>query len=599
MRKRFFLNNLSYTLSLSILPILLLSSTYFLLSYGGLRSNANQETLDKLELVQEISTLMFHDSTKVLKFLGDQSIVNSIKKTFMKYKMSFGEYLTYQHVVQHLQAIANSSDYIDSIYVYYPNDHGWYLTSNANIHTYYEMPDRDWLSVCEANPTTRFIRRNARLYATLPDTVEYLTVFEKAPNGIVVAINIKIADFKRVLGNLKLANDRTILLINQENELLLSSGDSKSSQTLLAELGKILRDKNWITYNTRDMLVVRSHSEELGLDFLSVTPSKVAYLTLNRFIGLSLLAGAVCILLCIFLSAIYASRNTRQVYSIIKLLDAATQNKPLPAIPKPRKEDIYSYIITNIVQTFVQNDYLKASLNERKFHAIALELSALQYQMNPHFLSNTLQAIDFEVMRLKRGPSKANQMIEQLSNFLQYSLRSPNRDVAVVEEIEATQIYIELMKGRYPKRFEVEWKIDHQVLGIPIPKLILQPIVENSINHSIHRVETPVRLRIGMVLEQQTLIIVISDNGAGVAPERLAEIEESLSHFEGFSEKHIGLQNVYRRLQLRFDMLCQIQLASTLNEGFSVTLRIPVDTGTVQQRSGKTENTAGSGISEI
>lgn len=573
MRKRFFFNNLTRTLCLTIVPILLLSIAHFLLSFRDLRSNTNRETLDKLILIQEDISLMFQDSTKVLKFLENPSLVNSIKKTFLKSKMSYDEYLTYKLVVQHLQAIVKSSDYIESIYVYIPNNQGLYLTSNANIYSYFRMPDQNWLPVCEAT-SSRFIRRNTRLYATLPDSTDYLTVVEKSGNRILVAVNIKVDHFKQVLGNLNLAKDQTILITNQENKLLLSSGDSAEGKALLKQIIKTLPKRNWTSYNTNDMLIVRSQSNPLGLNFISVTPNKVAYRYLNRFIGLSLLAGVACLLLCIVLSAIYASRTTKQVYLIIELLEAATRNQPLPTIPNKRQDNIYSYIIANIVQTFIQNNYLKTLLNERKFHAISLELSALQYQINPHFLSNTLQTIDFEIMRLTNGPTKANQMIEQLSEFLQYSLRSPKQDVSIAEEIEATKIYIDLMKERYPKRFEVKWEIDSTILSLSIPKLILQPMIENSIHHCMQMTETPGLLQIRIYHKEDTLIISARDNGPGVSPERLREIQHSLSHFEGFNQKHIGLQNLYRRLQLRFKMKCEIQLESVPNDGFSVTLLI-------------------------
>ncbi len=575
MRKRFFFSNLTRTLYLTILPILLLSISHFLLSSRDLRSNTNRETLDKLLLIQENISLMFQDSTKVLNFLDNHSLVNSIKKTFLKSQMSYDEYLTYKHVVQHLQAIVKSSDYIDSIYVYIPNDQGLYLTSNANIYSYFKMPDQNWLPICQAS-SSRFIRRNAHLYATMSDSTDYLTVVEKAGNRILVAVNIKVAHFKQVLGNLNLAKDQTILITNQENKLLLSSGNSSEGKTLLDQIIKTLHNRNWTSYNTNDLLMVRSQSNPLGLNFISVTPNKVAYQYLNRFISLSLLAGLACLLLCIVLSAIYASRTTKQVYFIIELLDAASHNQPLPTIPDKRQDDIYSYIIANIVQTFIQNNYLKTLLNERKFHAISLELSALQYQINPHFLSNTLQTIDFEIMRLTNGPTKANQMIEQLSEFLQYSLRAPKQDVTIAEEIEATKIYINLMQERYPNRFEVKWEIDNTILSLSIPKLILQPMIENSIHYCIQMTEKPGLLQIRIYQKNDTLIIAIRDNGPGVSPERLKEIQHSLSHFEGFNQRHIGLQNLFRRLQLRFKMRCAIQLESAPNDGFSVTLLIPM-----------------------
>lgn len=575
MRKRFFFNNLVHTLSLAMLPILLLSIAHFLLSYRDLRQNTNRETLEKLLLMQENITLMFQDSSKVLNFLENQSLASSIKKTFMKSNMSYDEYLTYKHVGQHLRAIVKNSDYIDSIYVYIPNDQGLYLTSNSSIHSYFNMPDQNWLTICEANPSARFIRRQARLYATLPDATDYLTVVEKGANGVLVAINIKVAHFKKVLSHLNQAKEQTILITDHDNELLLSSGSSETGEALLDQIRKTLRVKDWTSYNTRDLLMVRSQSDILGLNFIAAMPNNVAYQYLNRFINLSLLAGAACLLLCIILSAVYASRTTRQVYFISQLLDSATRNQPLPADPDTQRENIYSYIITNIVRTFIQNNYLKTLLNERKFHAISLELSALQYQINPHFLSNTLQAIDFEVMRLSNGPTKANQMIEQLSEFLQYSLKSPNQDVSIAEEIEATQIYIELMKVRHPNRFDVQWEVDTTILSQPIPKLILQPMVENSIHYCMQRPETPGQLQIRIYPKEDFLRIVVRDNGPGVDPERLKKIRQSLAHFEGFNQKHIGLQNLFRRLQLRFDMKCEIKLESRPNDGFSVTLSIP------------------------
>lgn len=575
MRKKFFFSNLIHTLCLTMLPILLLSITHFLLSSRDLRNNTNRENLDKLLLIQEEISLMFQDSTKVLKFLEDPSLVNSIKKTFLKSKMNYDEYLTYKHVVQHLQAFVKSTDYIDSIYVYLPNEQGLYLTSNANIYSYFKKPDQNWLPICK-EASSRFIRRNAYLYATLPDSTDYLTVIEKSGDRILVAVNIKVSHFKKVLGNLNLATDQTILITNQQDELLLSSGDSADGKAQLEQIIKTAPDRDWTSYNTSNMLIVRSQSEPLGLNFISVTPNKVAYRYLERFIGLSLLAGAACLLLCIILSAIYASRTTKQVYFIIELLDAATRNQTLPTNPNKRQDDIYSYIVSNIVQTFIQNNYLKTLLNERKFHAISLELSALQYQINPHFLSNTLQTIDFEIMRLTNGPSKANQMIEQLSEFLQYSLRSPKQDVSIIEEVEATKIYIDLMKERYPNRFEVKWEIDNTILSLPIPKLILQPMVENSIQHCMRITERMGLLQISISQEDGTLIILMRDNGPGVSPERLQEIQHSLSHFEGFNQKHIGLQNLFRRLQLRFKMKCQIHLESVPNHGFSVKLLIPI-----------------------
>ena len=102
---------------------------------------------------------------------------------------------------------------------------------------------------------------------------------------------------------------------------------------------------------------------------------------------------------------------SRQLYAILDLMDAAISHKELPEI-RPHSNDLYSHIVTNMIQTFTRNDFLEVSLNEQKFQALSLELSALQYQINPHFLSNTLQMIDFEILKHTKLPTTANEMIQ-------------------------------------------------------------------------------------------------------------------------------------------------------------------------------------------
>ncbi len=99
------------------------------------------------------------------------------------------------------------------------------------------------MPICEA-ASSRFIRRNAHLYATLPDSTDYLTVIEKSGDRILVAINIKVSHFKKVLGNLNLATAQTILITNQENELLLSSGDSADGKEQLEQIIKTAPNRN-------------------------------------------------------------------------------------------------------------------------------------------------------------------------------------------------------------------------------------------------------------------------------------------------------------------------------------------------------------------
>ena len=126
--------------------------------------------------------------------------------------------------------------------------------------------------------------------------------------------------------------------------------------------------------------------------------------------------------------------------SVVEWFDQAEHHQAL--IP-PGKKDMYSQILQNIIRIFLENDYLQVQLSERKYRQKAAELQALQYQINPHFLFNTLQTIHYEILDVTNGqPSKANLMIEWLSDLLRFALGSPDSKVTLQEEIDNCMKYV-------------------------------------------------------------------------------------------------------------------------------------------------------------
>ena len=128
-------------------------------------------------------------------------------------------------------------------------------------------------------------------------------------------------------------------------------------------------------------------------------------------------------------------------------------------------------------------------------------------------------------------------MIQDLSIFLQYSLRAPDEDVTIEQEIEATTHYTALMAHRYAGQVQVHWDVDPEAQNYRIPKLILQPMIENSVTHGNNSQANPLDIFIYIAVRDELLTIQVRDNGNGVSPGRLEELRNSLSSFEGFHEK--------------------------------------------------------------
>ena len=181
------------------------------------------------------------------------------------------------------------------------------------------------------------------------------------------------------------------------------------------------------------------------------------------------------------------------------------------------------------------------------------QLSALQYQLNPHFLFNILQSIDLEILKAAKKPVAANRMISSLSDLLRYSLEDPMKRVSLEKEMIATKCYIELQTCRLGENFSVVWKYEEEVMDRHIIRLLLQPIIENSISHSKRSSLEELKIKIKMWIENEKIKIRIADNGLGMEKEHLSALRKSIEDDQVEpSGKHIGLKNISQRVRLAY-----------------------------------------------
>lgn len=201
----------------------------------------------------------------------------------------------------------------------------------------------------------------------------------------------------------------------------------------------------------------------------------------------------------------------------------------------------------------MSQSYLKVQLDAKKYSLLTAQLSALQYQLNPHFLFNTLQSIDLEILKATRHPTNANRMISGLSELLRYSLKAPDLSATVREEIDATNNYIELQNLRSGEPFQVIWSCENRLLEYHLPRLLLQPIVENSIIHSSLPDPQKLKIKICFRLLPNGLAITVTDNGLGMDPNRLQTLRKNMANDPVETQgRHIGLINISQRIQLAY-----------------------------------------------
>jgi len=215
----------------------------------------------------------------------------------------------------------------------------------------------------------------------------------------------------------------------------------------------------------------------------------------------------------------------------------------------------------------LRNEMERAVLSARL--ADQAQLKMLRYQLNPHFLFNTLNAISTLV--LEQDGKQANSMLTQLSAFLRYSLDSdPLQKTSLAEEIRALQLYLEIEKTRFGDRLQVNFEVDDDVMNARVPSLILQPAIENAIKYAIAQMESGGVITITAKHEGNMLFMEVCDNGPN-APEDPAELLRNAT-------TGVGLVNMRDRLTYLYQDRSEFKLRSLEPQGLCVCLRIPFET---------------------
>jgi two-component system, sensor histidine kinase YesM len=210
---------------------------------------------------------------------------------------------------------------------------------------------------------------------------------------------------------------------------------------------------------------------------------------------------------------------------------------------------------------------------------------ALQNQINPHFLYNALEGIRGET--LSAGLENVAKMTEALSTFFRYTISSSENLVTLEDELTNIQNYYIIQRYRFGEKLNLSIEYDpedeSEIMSYCLPKLTLQPIVENAIYHGIERIIGEGRLRIKIEVTTRRLIITVSDNGLGMTEERLQEINSklgdmTLDYINPEKESHGGIAvvNVNNRIKLLFGEEYGICIYSTLNVGTDVEITLPL-----------------------
>jgi Predicted signal transduction protein with a C-terminal ATPase domain len=307
----------------------------------------------------------------------------------------------------------------------------------------------------------------------------------------------------------------------------------------------------------------------------------------------------VIIILTVVLIFWFAYRITKPIFELSKAADEITHgNFNVPNVIVPSNDEIgimaeafnrMTESIREHINEINEKAELERRLQEKEMENLIIrtnlreaELHALQSQINPHFLFNTLNA--GAQLAMMEGADRACSFIENAAELFRYNMRNLDKPVTIGDEIRNVENYMHLLNGRFADKIEFTMEKDNRILGVKIPCMILQPIVENAYIHGISDMEYQGRISLSARKAEGCAIISIRDNGKGVTREKIQEIlsgdkvektEEENRH-EGHTNG-IALNNILSRLKIFYSREGILSINSELGKGTEVMLCIPAE----------------------
>ncbi len=293
---------------------------------------------------------------------------------------------------------------------------------------------------------------------------------------------------------------------------------------------------------------------------VSILPYDDLFHVLNQILDALLTACFTMIILAVFLSFFltgHLTRSLKRLQTRLKDLGSGNLDSFLDSNPRDELWDLeqgYNEMVQQICELLEKNRLEQEKKRE-------LELTALQAQINPHFLYNTLDAIGW--IAVMKGQNEIEQMVMELSRFFRLSLHKGDKKITIEDEMGIVISYVTIEQLRNPGKFDIKYEIEPEITGLLVPKIILQPIVENAIKHGVSQVRRHGMITVRGYRKGDDVYLEVSDNGCG--------FRQKSSHIHGSG---YGLRNVNERIQLEYGSEYGISVQSIEGEGTTVQIHI-------------------------
>ena len=549
-----FFQNLKQLVALLLIPLLVVCVLVYF-GYRYLEENEMKETYETM-LVQLETDL--DEMIQTVQSQITQIAFNSDVEQYMN-GGSVGEQFELEDIQEQLKLSQMLQTGISSICLYAHESEK--VVTSGGMFDYYLFYDKDMLE----NYYRSLKKQDRRLATTVSPNGKTMQIsvyqevhYSETVEGLIV-INCDLSDLVAQRGG-----KETVYLVEGDRILYATQtgmeGLDSSTIPGYNECGEgqiLMEDGHCIAKSKMDnenvWLAVYSQNTEFNRKM-----SQIRSVLIWTILGASFLMVVACI------------RVSRRIFQPIQLILREIEKNSLTLSQSsdqlPEKNELH-YILKSIQRSAHNTQTIESQLAERIRLLKQAQSVALQSQINPHFLNNTLETINWLAIDELGPENDISEMMEHLSAMFRMTLEDTGIVIPIQIEMEHAWHYIQIQKTRYGDRFDLEWKISEQLYPYKTIRIVLQPLIENAIYHGIKRMQEKGKIIVGGKLENELVHLWVEDNGPGMTPEELERLKQNMNSEDIHASRHIGTANVNQRVRLYFGENYGVVVQSTLGQG--------------------------------
>lgn len=381
------------------------------------------------------------------------------------------------------------------------------------------------------------------------------------------------------LSNVTISPNSLVYIVNRENEVIAATKAQAEQRIDFKSLPRPVKDEVMADYRT-DWLVVAANAGMADWTVFGITPKADLSADLNQIQRTMLIAILLLILLSTGIASLVSRNISLPLILLIREMKQVERGNFKGAVNVKSFSEINS-LVGSFNSMVRRMEELIEQITATRISEKNAQLQALQSQVNPHFLYNTLDMIYW--MLDERGNDRLCRVILSLSRMFRYSSDwEEGSKTTLRKELEQMRHYMTIIENRLQGRVRTFIEVEEQWMDTVLPKMTIQPIIENAVKSGLEPLDRPGELRVHTQVTGEALLLIIQDNGVGMEEAMLQKLTDALGEKEasprasGSERRGIGLYNVHRRIVLMYGEPYGLRIDSTLGEGTKVTIVLPV-----------------------